>query len=723
MDPSTFSVFRSVLLTELSAMVPGLKKPDTDEPTRKLIGETERILKIPSGRPAKPRLQSIFNCLNTRGENLGVLHDGEGRFAGFGTGESAVPAKQADLWKRQVEALPASPEYANAMLELAEDCFSTVPSGDESVSAYHMARTAAAVACCLCLDRKSEGAAGKPFVLYSLAFSGIQGFIYNIVSTGALKALKSRSLYLSVMTEHVADLILEETGLPRANLIYAGGGRAHLLLPSGAGVPAKAQEAVRKVNAFLGEHFGADLFLADGFVEAGPGDLDSEGGRKGTFSALFAETSRRINERKNHRYTFEELIRLNEDRHEDGLRECAVCGKSDRLTTWKELHLCHTCAQLERFAGTFDDHCDELSIVAGSRPDGLQLPSLDGSPLCLVAGSTSDALRVYTLNARRPLPGACRIWISRHQPREEEGKALTLNDLAKSATGVRRLGVLRADVDGLGLVFSKGLINSSSGTPWKRCTLAHYAALSGAMTWFFQGHLDAVLEDPSTSQESLKADPACTEVSVVYAGGDDVFLIGAWNAVLDAGLKIERAFSQYTGGKVTLSAGFGVFASHTPVQSAAKAAAELEAMAKRRDGKNAIALFGRDMGEDGKERRHVYSWKDFREEVLNGRLDMLEHLFETMPDKGNSFLYHVLHLYRKITGKTIAIAQLAYLLSRHAPSEKQGAGTPQVAAYKEFMKNVYAWALDPVRNLQFQTACMLYVYLNRTESDTSQSEN
>ena len=176
MDPSTFSVFRSVLLTELSAMVPGLKKPDTDEPTRKLIGETERILKIPGGRPATPRLQSIFNCLNTRGENLGVLHDGEGRFAGFGTGESAVPAKQADLWKRQVEALPASPEYANAMLELAEDCFSTVPSGDESVSAYHMARTAAAVACCLCLDRKSEGAAGKPFVLYSLAFSGIQGF-------------------------------------------------------------------------------------------------------------------------------------------------------------------------------------------------------------------------------------------------------------------------------------------------------------------------------------------------------------------------------------------------------------------------------------------------------------------------------------------------------------------------------------------------------------------
>ena len=43
------------------------------------------------------------------------------------------------------------------------------------------------------------------FLLYSLDLSGIQDFIYTITSDGALKALRARSFYLELLTEHLVD--------------------------------------------------------------------------------------------------------------------------------------------------------------------------------------------------------------------------------------------------------------------------------------------------------------------------------------------------------------------------------------------------------------------------------------------------------------------------------------------------------------------------------------
>ena len=37
--------------------------------------------------------------------------------------------------------------------------------------------------------------------------------------------------------------------------------------------------------------------------------------------------------------------------------------------------------------------------------------------------------------------------------------------------------------------------------------------------------------------------------------------------------------------------------------------------------------------------------------------------------------------------------------------------------YDEFMKKTYQWALDPVNNMAFRTACLIYVYMNRTTND------
>lgn len=74
--------------------------------------------------------------------------------------------------------------------------------------------------------------ARKIFYLYSFDFSGIQNFIYTIVSNKALKTLRTRSFYLEIFMEDVIDTLLEELNLTRINLLYAGGGHCYLLFPN-----------------------------------------------------------------------------------------------------------------------------------------------------------------------------------------------------------------------------------------------------------------------------------------------------------------------------------------------------------------------------------------------------------------------------------------------------------------------------------------------------------
>ena len=56
------------------------------------------------------------------------------------------------------------------------------------------------------------------------------------------------------------------------------------------------------------------------------------------------------------------------------------------------------------------------------------------------------------------------------------------------------------------------------------------AAFSRQMSLFFKYHINGLLQG--------------LWVSIVYAGGDDVFLVGAWNHTLQAALRIQKAPAQ-----------------------------------------------------------------------------------------------------------------------------------------------------------------------------------
>ena len=641
-------------------------------------------------------LCSIFDLIGEPGErHVLPTQDHQARIRDWFAGSAKYP-DQADS--------------VQSLLESLEDNLAQTPSDIEGVSLYHRIKMTAAVACVLQTVQDQNPGEKEPFLLYSLDFSGIQQFIYTIISSGALKALRVRSFYLSLLSEYATDFLLDATGLSRFNLIYSGGGRTHLLLPNVASVISAADQAVSAINQFLLDHFGASLYLASGYAKTSGEALTSHHGAQASFAELFRTASRMISNRKLSRYNYEELYRLNTQAVSDGVRECAVCGETARLTRCDDTDLCITCYQLEQFSSVITSSEDLFCVVEGSRKDGLALPSPDGHDRSLVPWSLSeeaDALSVYSINKAAPEHHAIRLYVSRHQ-----ADYPTLEELAEKSKGIRRLGVFRGDVDNLGSLFAGGFVQRGRHNAWERCTLMHYASLSAALSAFFQQRLDHILEQPCDT-EALEAADNGSKVSVIYAGGDDVFLIGAWNDVLEAGLKLQKAFAGYTSGKITMSAGLGVYQAHTPVHLMAEDTADLESYAKQMPEKDAIALFGRFKDQYGTIQKHEYRWNDLHNSVLQEKLQLLESLFQDVQDKGNGFLYHVLILFREMAAQPMAISRLAYLLARHQPDSR---ADPSVkAAYHSFMTSVYSWALDPVQNQAFQTACLIYVYLNRSE--------
>jgi len=124
--------------------------------------------------------------------------------------------------------------------------------------------------------------------------------------------------------------------------------------------------------------------------------------------------------------------------------------------------------------------------------------------------------------------------------------------------------VFRADVDNLGQIFTRGLGH--------RATAGRVSMLSQTMADFFEGYLQWLCK-----QENYRE-----RLGVIYAGGDDVFLVGAWDAVLDFAVELREAFARYAFNNpaFSLSGGVVLVDDHLPVRHFADLAGTAEEMAK-----------------------------------------------------------------------------------------------------------------------------------------------
>ena len=661
-------------------------------------------------------LESIFNLLNNNEQKMVYQPQQLNETINYPTSKSVHYEKEfygklVNHLETNLCSIDYTEEYLNSLLEILETEFTYIPSSTaksevSDISLYDHVKLTAAFASCIeaylteqkitdykeCLFRQTEEFYKKKvFLLYSMDISGIQDFIYTIISEDALKSLRSRSFYLEFLMENLIDEVVKSVGVSRTNIIYSGGGHAYFILPNTEQTKAQLKKFEDKTNAWLVEHFKTSLYLGCGYAECSAMDLRNE--PEGSYRNIFKMVSSMISQNKAHRYSASQFISLNKD-SQNHLRECKVCRSTDRLT---EENICSICDGLIQMSRRI---LHQKLFAVTERKDikpSLPLPFgkymiAENENKILEMLKKKEIIRMYTKNeAYTGSTIAKRLWIGDYTNGE------TFEELAASSQGINRIAVLRADVDNLGNAFVNGFSHKKYGE--KYMTISRTATFSRKMSIFFKYHINALLKEGhyyiGTKKEQTKRD-----ITIVYSGGDDVFIVGSWDEVIGFAVDMTESFREFTQNTLTLSAGIGIYPNKYPISAIAREVGELEEAAKGYPNKNAVALFDEDL---------VFSWAELKENVLEEKLVFIKQFFDEVPNKGRSFLYKLLELIRNLdeTEGKINLARLAYLMARLEESVSQKGNMQNLS------RKVYEWAKVPKERKALIAAIYIYVYLMR----------
>ena len=425
----------------------------------------------------------------------------------------------------------------------------------------------------------------QKFLLIEGDFSGIQTFIYGITGKGTLKYLRARSAYLELVSWDIVIEILRRLDLTRANVIFNAGGH-FLILGQNTQEAKRDLEDIRKhVVDWLYREFDGKLYLALDW-EAVSGE---ELGRKGERN-LFAEARKRLKGKLNLRKLkrFEETENIfKKPKAGEKVKECAVCGKEApenllepfKLSNDPNVKTCKTCNELAelgqnlpkikgfvlepltRFHRLRRVHSGE-AVTRG--PFRYFIPYIE-NPI-----PHGEVLFLKnTLNVPQNLPPATEFVpypVADYAKKDERGQIVTFEKLAREATGTKRIGVLKGDVDNLGLFFRE------MDSPSKLATASRF------MDYFFKAYLNEIIDGKFGyivgQVPSIRDWPEKPDIVVVYAGGDDFFIVGAWDQIFELAFRIREAFRAYSGNEMRLSAALGYFHPKTPIYRMADAISE-----------------------------------------------------------------------------------------------------------------------------------------------------
>ena len=681
-------------------------------------------------------LNSIFTHMN--GEHAGRYLefselDGKLRMPVTGSRKISPIEYEAVLNKlsRELKATTFDEDWMNSLLTVLEGLTSKIPSStntEESVdiSLYNHLKTTSAAGVCISeylleneicdyrtelFENEKDFRKKKAFILFSADFSGIQNFIFTVTTKNALKSLRSRSFFLEMTMEHFIDELLTACGVCRTNLLYSGGGHCYILLPNTEKTADAIEKWTGKFNKWLTENFGTSLYLASGYTECSPNDLTNTPAEDEPYKAMFRRVSQEISKKKMSRYTASQIIFLNKQLNEDEGRECRVCGRSDKLIKDKngDTYSCSWCHTFESLSEKIIDSEMNVYLVLNRESDKADfcLPGFEGAVSFIITNEYNarkalfddeDVVRIYTKNAAYSgLKYSTKLYIG------DYSDSSSMQDLAEQSMGVKRLAVCRMDVDDLGQAFIAGFEKKNSKSPSEKnhyVTISRTSQFSSEMSLFFKLYINSILDGSFRNRRPL-------HVTVVYSGGDDVFLAGAWGDVIEAAERIHDDFMEYNCGSLTISGGIGIFDDNYPIRLAANETAELEDSSKKLPSKDAVSLF-----EPG---THTYCWKDFEDDIEGIKLEELQYFFDDNENqRGNSFLYKLVELLRDAeTNGKLPLARFAYILARLEPSKK----SDLYQGYKAFEKNMYSWALDKEERRKLLTAIYIYVYSKRGGKD------
>lgn len=627
-------------------------------------------------------LRSIFEGLQRKGHTLEYAFSAKEMSLSGDFFPTREPEGNADdLWLQFGKAMGSLPQsnprlYAENSMHLLHLYTVAIPcgfEGSESVSYYDFARNLAGVAVSLYdwwQTSEKEGdlslsAGDNPFLLVGGDLSGIQDYIYQIVSKSAARNLKGRSFYLSLLADNLLEVLINRLGLFRGNVIFNSGGGFLLVAPNTSSILTELKNFEETIlDRQLFESFRTTLYcalVAEPFGNGQPLNVATN-----AIQQQFAQKKMQkfISEVKAYGRLFDPNsvekggnqardIVSGEELDEEGLKSSWLLdteGKEDLRRADEEARKGGTALVREVTAWQIllgqklkkiDYWIKARKPIPALRDKGHR--GVDITPLNLGVYNyfleeaqwkkvknnlEAESLSVFQLNDLSSFSSISPGWEcgfalygGNEGPVDNLNNPKTFSEMAgardEEKTGkfpayepkeldFKRLGILRMDVDGLGNLFRTSLESGDF-------SLAHYSALSRNMDLFFKGYLNTLWRNEEWKNDS----------QIIYSGGDDLFLVGRWDLVVEIAKKIKNDFNRWAcyNPCLGISGGLSVVTHKYPVMKAADMAgkAEKEAKENRRgtEQKRSFTLFGKPLHWDNSK-----NWMD--------EFDLVEKLKERL---------------------------------------------------------------------------------------------
>ena len=575
-------------------------------------------------------------------------------------------------------------EDIDTVMNILEKYLTYIPSSTQKdqvadINLYEHCKLTAAIAACIYyygnekdykkayLNNATSFYKKEAFRIVRMDLIGAKKFIGNVYGTeNALKNARGRSFYIQAMFNHFIDSYLEKLGLFRTNCLFIDGETAYFLIPNTEEATDASDSFEKEINQWLLTVFETDLFLSCASESCSAKNLEDI--PAGSYADIMKRLKETAKKKDRSRYRAEDILFLNRRKKEG--RECKRCHRTEPLN---DENLCPLCSHLERFSKSI--LCKDVYYVNEGK-SGVQI-----SENCYLSDKPKNPVRIYSRNN-----GGIRVYHNAYSSGE------TIKDLVAARQGIKRLGAVIIKADNVKEAFLK--------FPDEYASLSRWTTFTKSIARYFKYHAEDLLQCGEYYMDRM---PGSRSASVVYTGGDEIFVIGAWNDIVEFTLDFQKGFSNFVSDTVHLSAGLSMFHESYPIRYIMDETRRLLETSKEKGG-NRITIF---MDSES------YRWEDFFE-IMNDKFRKVLKFFNRS-ERGKNFIYHILNYLREMDGEKVNLPRFLYTIARLKPEEDDG-------HYEEFAKDMYKWVLNRKDIKQIILALTMYVYLTREENNYGGNE-
>ncbi len=436
----------------------------------------------------------------------------------------------------------------------------------------------------------------KYFLKVTGDFSGIQDFIFTIDSQKAMRNLKVRSFLISYFSNLVSSYIVDKLDYSYSNIVFSSGGKFEILLNNNEDLKNQVKKIVDDFNKYLFNNFEGKLFLSLNYDEMNVVD----------FSIYRYKTDEELEERNKIISKDNKFKNIIEDKgleffvQNDG-RECSSCHK-----TIKENYLIKEYKGLENICEKCKNLLDIYEILFSAQKENrlrnIEIKKINEKLNVADFNSFYYGGIDYNLNDSKDIFENLSLGIVSSEDEDKGYHKLSLEELGKNAkerTGSAYIAGIKLDVDSLGDIFSKGFEEDNIKD---LKIFSRYSVLSYNLKYFFEGVVSNLQKNGFYKDEITgKENKYSKNINIIYSGGDDSFIVGAWDSCLYFLRDLREKFdSLVTNDEVNFSASYNIFPSKYPIISIANILEEeLENVKNDKSGeKNKLSILNSKMSWD-----------------------------------------------------------------------------------------------------------------------------